>query len=308
MKKKRWGILIIFVLIAMIITPIAIYLKSPSVVSEITADGLLDYLGNCVVAVPTIIIAIVAVWQTNKANKLAEDANNGALESDRIAEKANEIAVQAIRLTEQANEQTDKANSIAEKSNAISQKLLELEELRQNLELRPSFVISNWSAPIKDFGAICIYPECLSVQVGKYSDGLAWGIELEILNISSGFESICFNEAKSKDGKFSWTNSMIGMATRKMELQSLEKKKIYFYADKEFWENQESTMYDVDFYVNNRLDIAYREKFEMIIMSMNERVPHKENEVYLHLEIQNYKVGKIIEKNDEYPEGVMWEK
>lgn len=66
-------------------------------------------------------------------------------------------------------------------------------------------------------------------------------------------------------------------------------------------------MYDIDFYLNNRLDKSYKEKFELMIVSMDEKVPHNENEVYLHLEIQNYSVGKITDKYDDYPEGVIWE-
>ena len=156
MKKKYWGMLIALVFIAMIIIPVVIHVKSPNIVSEITADGLLDYLGNCVVAVPTIVIAIIAIWQTNKANKLAEEANKSASESEKIAEKSNEIAERAICLTEQANIYTTNANKIAEKANDISQKLLELEELRQTLELRPSFAITSWCAPIKDLSLIHI--------------------------------------------------------------------------------------------------------------------------------------------------------
>lgn len=307
MKKKYWGMLIALVFIAMIIIPVVIHVKSPNIVSEITADGLLDYLGNCVVAVPTIVIAVIAIWQTNKANKLAEEANKSASESEKIAEKSNEIAERAICLTEQANIYTTNANKIAEKANDISQKLLELEELRQTLELRPSFAITSWCAPIKDFNDICVHPECLSVEIGTYSYGIAWGIELEILNTSSGFECIGFDKAISKDGKLLWTNTMTGMTTRKIELQPLEKKKIYFYADKEFWEKQIGIMYDIDFYLNNRLDKSYKEKFELMIVSMDEKVPHNENEVYLHLEIQNYSVGKITDKYDDYPEGVIWE-
>jgi hypothetical protein len=251
-------------------------------------------LGNCLAAIPTIILALVAIWQTNKANKLAEAANQCALQSEEIAKKA-------IKLSEYSIAQTDISND-------ISNRLLELEENRQYLDMRPSFVVTQWRAPIKNFNSICINPECLSIQVGEYSDGEAWGIEFELFNTSAGFESICFNEAHSVDGKYKWTNSMTGASTRKLELPSLEKTKVYFYADKSFWKKQEQVAFVLDFFVRNRIDVPYREKFEFMIMSMTDIVNHKEGEVYLHLEIQNYSVGKIVDESNQNPDGVEWDK
>ena len=155
---KYLGVCVLVVTIVMTGVPIIIHLRSPRVISEITADGFLGYFGTCAAAVPTIFIAIVALWQTKKANKLSKDAIEGAKESDNIANKANEIASQALNLTEKANE-------LSEKTNTISQKLLELEELRQDLELRPSFVITKWRAPIKNLETTCINPECLSMAI-----------------------------------------------------------------------------------------------------------------------------------------------
>ncbi len=288
------GVVVIFLIVTMIITPIIIHVKSEKVCSEITADGLLGYLGNCLAVVPTIILALVAIWQTNRANKIAEEANQCALESE-------EIAKNAIKLSEYSIEQTDISND-------ISKQLLELEENRQKLDMRPSFVVTKWRAPIKNFNSICINPDCLSIQVGEYTNGEAWGIELELYNISNGFESICFNEAKNINGQEKWANCMLGMSTRKIELPALKKERIYFYADKSFWEGKESNTYIVDFYIRNRIDVPYREKFEMMIMSMNDKVVHKDEEVYLHLEIQNYSVGEMINKCSEYPDGIEWDK
>lgn len=273
------GAIVIFLIVIMIVTPIIIHVESEKVCSEITADGLLDYLGNCLAVVPTIILAFVAIWQTNRANKIAEEANQCALESE-------EIAKNAIKLSEYSIEQTDISND-------ISRRLLELEENRQKLDMRPSFVVTKWRAPIKDFNAVCINPDCLSIQVGEYTNGEAWGIELELYNISNGFESISFCEAQNINGQEKWMNCMVGTSTRKIELPTLKKERIYFYADKSFWEKKESNTYIVEFYIRNRIDVPYKEKFEMMIMSMDDRVVHKDKEVYLHLEIQNYSVGEM---------------
>jgi hypothetical protein len=45
-----------------------------------------------------------------------------------------------------------------------------------------------------------------------------------------------------------------------------------------------------------------------MIMSMTDIVNHKEGEVYLHLEIQNYSVGKIVDESNQNPDGVEWDK
>ena len=278
MKRYRWRTLIFFLLVATIVIPIIIHFCSPSVISEITADGMLAYLGNCVTAIPTIIIAAVAICQTNKANKIAEEANKGAERSDEIAKKANEI----------------------------SERLLELEETRQKLEWRPSFDVIDWHTSVKEF-AMLKDSEVLSIEVGKCSNQKVWGIELELLNNSSGFETICYKSAKDEQGK-TWSNAVVGMKTRKIKLQSFETSKIYFCADKEFWKEWGNRKISLEFYLNNRLDNSYQEKFEMIIMPEQGERADRDDEIHLHLEIQNYNVGKYVGKSEKCLDGVLWEK
>lgn len=273
--KKLCRVLTASLIFVMIVIPFIIHYFSQGVNSEITADGLLGYLGNCITAFPTIVIAAIAIWQSFKANKIAEEANIEAIKSDEI-----------------------------------SKKLLELEEHRQRLERRPSFAVINWCAPIKVFSDIVKCPELLSIQVGEYSENEeAWGIELELLNTSSGFESVCYREALNDKGEQIWLYSMAAMRTRKIELPPLKSSKIYFYAGKDFWHKAENdNKIIVNFDLNNRLDDAYREKFEMIIMSMSDDVIHKNGEVHLYLEIQNYNIGEYVGKSNKYPDGIIWEK
>lgn len=55
MKKNLRTTLIGIVVLVMVITPMTIHLVSPFIRSEISADGILGYLANCIVAIPTII-------------------------------------------------------------------------------------------------------------------------------------------------------------------------------------------------------------------------------------------------------------
>lgn len=250
MKKNLRTTLIGIVVLVMVITPMTIHLVSPFIRSEISADGILGYLANCIVAIPTIIIAIVAIWQTKESNE-------------------------------------------------ISERLLELEQDRQRLDLRPAFVIEHWDAPMRNFETTSILPEDLCIQIGKYSHGIAWGLRLTLLNISSGYETIIFNSAVAKDGAFTWKNSMSMATTRKIGLAPLEKKDIYFYADEEAFKSQLGKAIILDFYVKNRLGDTYKEQMEVYIMSMTDETPHREGEAYLYLEVQNYNV-EFIEKNQTF--------
>lgn len=295
-KTRKYGwIILISVVIAMIVVPCLIHTFSPDVISEITADALLGYIGNIVTAIPTIVIAAVAIWQTKKANKIAKESN-------KIAEKA-------LSLTEEANRRADDSNNISIEANKISKKLLELEELRQQLELRPSFAVINWSAPVRNLNAIYNNPELLSIQIGSCPDtGEVWGIELEILNTSSGFETIFYNKMMNDKGDQIGCHSQCGMKTNKIYLPALKTSRIYFYAEKDFWENHLKEKIIVEFFLNNRLDSPYRERFEMYILSMSEEIFHMADEVYLYLNIQNYTLGKYVGKSEKFPEGVEWEK
>ena len=81
--KKPHKLIIILIAIAaiVIIIPIIISWLSPKFSSEITADGLLNYIVSIFAFFSTLILSVVAICQTRKANELSQsvlkiDQNN----------------------------------------------------------------------------------------------------------------------------------------------------------------------------------------------------------------------------------------
>ena len=264
MQKEKWIKGLKILIAAMLIVPLLIHLLSPSVNSAISADGILSYWGNCITMFPTVAVAVVAVWQSKLANDLAQKANQEAEESARNAIQATEI----------------------------SQRLLELEEKQQELALQPSFAVTGWRAPIKSFENVRNHSECLNIRVGEYSDGEAWGMELDLLNTSSVFERVHFSKAVNSDGETFDYGLIDAKETGWIKLSPLKTKKIYLYADKGFWEKQQGKKYCFEFNVKNHLDTAYIETFELIILAMNAMSTPREDEAHLCAEVQNYSICK----------------
>lgn len=70
-KKNKYIIILIAISIFVLLLPIIVHIFSPKFYSEITADGILGYISTIFSSVSTIIISIVAIFQSNKANDLS---------------------------------------------------------------------------------------------------------------------------------------------------------------------------------------------------------------------------------------------
>lgn len=73
-KCKNW-VAVIICLVLGVGVPLAVHFLSPSVVSEISADGMLTYIVEAISAIATFTLALVALWQTSEANKMTDKAN-----------------------------------------------------------------------------------------------------------------------------------------------------------------------------------------------------------------------------------------
>ena len=90
-KRNKTAVGVVFALaFVLILTPIIIRACSPSVSSEISADGLLSYIIQAVSAAGTIFLAYVAIRQ-NEQFKLENDKTQERLE--KIALTANELSI-----------------------------------------------------------------------------------------------------------------------------------------------------------------------------------------------------------------------
>lgn len=122
---------IVIILIAVLaVFAIFVHWLSPKVPSLITADGMLSYIGSGISSVATILLAIIAYRQTERANSMADKL---AMQSNRFAEQANELSKQANRAANKANDLAEESykavqqsNNLAAQSNAEAQKSNEL--------------------------------------------------------------------------------------------------------------------------------------------------------------------------------------
>ena len=71
--REKWTLFILSVTGLCIIVAFIIHAYSPQINSEITADGLLSYFVGAVAALATLTLALVSVWQAQKANDISQE-------------------------------------------------------------------------------------------------------------------------------------------------------------------------------------------------------------------------------------------
>ena len=96
-KVKKTEHFLLFALPFLIIAEIAfiIHSESPRTKSEITADGMLEYVVGALSFISTLVLSLLALWQTKQLNK--ENSKSQQL-MNRMNERANEIAAQSNEL------------------------------------------------------------------------------------------------------------------------------------------------------------------------------------------------------------------
>ena len=134
MKEKRKMAVICIIVLAFITFGYAIafivHIEADKRVSQITADGMLEYIVGFLSFGATMLLSIYALYQTNHSNDMAKKANE-------ITEKSNEIATQAVTMAQKANEITEKANAIAERA-------YDIEKYNYQLQIRPFITVTDY--------------------------------------------------------------------------------------------------------------------------------------------------------------------
>lgn len=74
-NRSRLGKCMFVIIYLVLFIPFVVHELSPEIESEITADGMLNYLITCISALGTITLAIVSLKQTERANDMAAKAN-----------------------------------------------------------------------------------------------------------------------------------------------------------------------------------------------------------------------------------------
>ena len=185
----------------------------------------------------------------------------------------------AIHQTQQANE--------------MSKRLMEIENNRYMLEMRPFFMVTDWKAYELDYDKYFISPDKLYIQIGDCKNcEKALGIGLKLHNTTNSYMTAEY----FYDGTVPWKNITTNQPNRKIRLYADESKEIVFFADPEYMKSFEKQWITVKFILENRFAQRYQESFCLLINVLSKDCLHNEGEWYCDVIVQSFKIGKF-EKN-----------
>lgn len=189
------------------------------------------------------------------------------------------------------------AISQTERANKMSERLMDIENNRYKLDIRPFVMITDWKAYELASEQLLFNPDKLYIQIGEYADGIpALGIGLLLQNTTDSFLTVEYSGACSQ--KVKWTNSTINQPNRKLRLSSGESSEIVFYASSEYMTSLISEFITVKLIMENRFADRYQESFDLLITTLTEACIHKEGEWYCDVTAQNYQIGKFVKDGD----------
>lgn len=244
---------IIVLVVSVIVLAIAAFIVhsfSPQIPSLITADGMLSYISSGVSSVATILLAIVAYQQTERANSMA----------DKLARKSNELAQQSNKAAEQSNDLTQRANE-------MSERVMKLEEERFKMEIRPFVLVTDWQVCVGIPTEFEDKHQTIAYQVGPSSDRTTDCVVLilELTNTTQSYEIVRYCNATSQSGD-RWGFCVQDRNGPALCIPAGESRKICFYAEKSFFSNIEGKTIKFEFALENRFDERYKESFDLVVI------------------------------------------
>lgn len=185
------------------------------------------------------------------------------------------------------------AISQTERANKMSERLMDIENNRYKLDIRPFVMITDWKAYELASEQLLFNPDKLYIQIGEYTDGTAaLGIGLLFQNTTDSFLSVEYSGACSQ--KVKWANSAINQPNRKLRLSSGESREIVFYASSEYMTSLIGEFITVKLIMENRFAERYQESFDLLITTLSKDCIHKDGEWYCDVTAQNYQIGKFV--------------
>lgn len=158
------------------------------------------------------------------------------------------------------------------KANALSKKVIELEQDRYRLEMRPFLLVSNWDAHEIDPKELVDDPKEKYIQVGMYKTGKALGLALELTNTTESCITVQYSRGTVRNPELCWGNSTVNQENLKMTLAPGCKDRFILYAPPAFMEKQVSQRVTVELTLENRFSKRYKETFVIIITSLSNKV------------------------------------
>lgn len=186
---------------------------------------------------------------------------------------------------------------VSNKANALSEKVIEIEQERYRLEMRPFVLVSNWEAHEITHEELVDDPKEKYIQIGAHRTGTALGLALELMNTTESCITVQYSCGTTEDKELCWGNAAVNQENLKMTLAPGEKDKFVFYAAPAFMEKQNGQRVTVELTLENRFSKRYKETFAIIITSLSDKVSLQPGKWHCHLFAQEYTIGRF-EKNE----------
>lgn len=187
------------------------------------------------------------------------------------------------------------------KANELSKKVIENEQDRYRLEMRPFVLVSDWKAFEIDNKDLFVEPKEKYIQIGLYKGGTALGLALEFTNTTESCITVQYERGTTRNSELCWSNSAVNQENLKMSLAPGDKDRFIFYAPPEFMEKQISQRVTVELTLENRFSKRYKETFVIIITSLSDKVSHTPGKWHCHLFAQEYTIGRLEKDADGNP-------
>lgn len=244
--------------------------------------------GDLISFVGTITLGIIAIGQTDHANKV----------NDRL-----------MQITEHESAVNDHLMQIAEHESTINNRLMQLEENRYKLEIRPFIMIDDWSVSAKTIYELAYSQEKHSVFVGVgRGDGQCDQLCLciRVTNTTQSYVSVEYNGityAESNE-KLNWELSYLNTTNQKLALSA------GCSGNFTFWGKYDRVIDPVkckkikfSFILENRFGERYQEDIVSTILIMENpqgQMP------YFRVHTLKYQIGKFVPTSDGKAE-LIWE-
>lgn len=289
--------IIVVAVLVLVVAAFIVHLFSPQIPSLITADGMLSYIGSGISSVATILLAVIAYKQTERANQMADklaqqsnlfaeqanelskQANNAAKkandlaeESYKVAQKSNDLAAQSNEAAKQSNklaelslQATQQANKLTKQANEMSERVLKLEEEQSKVEIRPFFLVTDWEvckgipAEFEDKRRTIAY------QVGSDNAGSRVALILELTNTTQSYEVFRYHGAMSSSGE-RWKICVSNRNGTSLGIPAEESRRVCFYAGSSFFSGIEGKTLNFEFILENRFGERYKESFDVVVI------------------------------------------
>ena len=200
------------------------------------------------------------------------------------------------------------AISQTEHESKVNDRLMQLEENRYKLEMRPFVILEDWKVFEKDVFQIQTQPDQLYVSLCQNQEATAFCLAFTLTNTTQSYVSATYGGARYVDSGepvssgFSYSN----IQNKALQLRPGERENIVFYGDKEeIIQKFHSKRIRFQFLLQNRFGERYREDFIALVLirevptnNVDHFPPHAT------ISVSNYRIGKFAgERNN-----VEWER